>query len=551
MSGDGRVAYAEVGQGIVVRSLTDGGEERIDLEAAARRGGSTMPTQGWVAELQWAPDRQGLLVLVNPFEGAVWGALRLGGAPALVRLTPRESVPACWTSATDVAIGAWTVSYEQDAPGPIAIVDVGTGRTVGTRGAERGEIDALVCRGDGAVAFVQFAGFDRSGGGDLVVVNAGGAATRLGTGYATVLPLGSGPVVLLDPATLPTPTTTTAPRLTASTSDAFAALTADGKLEVWTPAGKVRTIDVGTQACPDGAKCAPPQKVDAVAITGPSVWYGGADGTLWRAALDGTTPPAAMRDGDGAGAIVSIAVSADDTVVWYVRGALDGPSGRTASTLVRRERGVEVTVAEDAVSVALSPDGTKLAYSTYTFTGAEGAPTEAAAIGELVVRDLTGGAEVRRPWLARAGFPPSIVDLRWSPDGTRLLVAASWEGQRDFVVPADLSTGLDEPAYLGTGGIEARSCWIDAGTVARGLWSIVYAEGPSQPADVVAVDVRTGAQTPYGVGVYGDTLACRSDGSVALVDKGAAYEQPGELVVVRPGGRRAVLGRGYVTVFPG
>jgi hypothetical protein len=67
----------------------------------------------------------------------------------------------------------------------------------------------------------------------------------------------------------------------------------------------------------------------------------------------------------------------------------------------------------------------------------------------------------------------------------------------------------------------------------------------------VAGNVGTGLQTPYGASVHGNELACRSDASIALVDRGTTYDQPGDLVVLRPGGTRTVLGRGYLTVFPG
>lgn len=539
LSGDGRLAYTD-GNAVVVRPVAGGEERRIEPTTDGIAGGP----------IQWSPDSSRLLLTWSLGESGSVVVVDLAPSWTVSSVSSTPFVPACWSGATTVAVGAWVPSPGDDTRGPIALVDAVDGSQVGTIDGSFGEAIDGVCRGDGAVVLVQHAGPDWSDRrGDLVMVGRDGRSTRLGIDYATVLPLGSGPVVLLDPATLPAPTTTTAPRLATTAADAFAALTADGKLEVWAPSGKVLTIDVGTSACLDFATCGPPDRVDAVALTERSIWYGGSDGVLWRAALDGTSAPTKVSTGEGA--IQGIAVSADDSVVWFVRSALDSQSGRTAATLVRRERGVETTVAEDAASVSLSPDGRKLAFSTYAFTGEQGGPTEGNVIGELVVRDLVTGAEIRQPWRVREGFPGALVDLRWSPDGTRLLVAASWEGQRDFLLPADLSTGLDAPAYLGTGELEARSCWIDATTIARGLWSIVYAEGPSRPSNVVSGDLRTGQQTPYGVSVYGDTLACRSDGSVALVDKGAAYEQPGELVVVRPGGRRTVLGRGYRSVFPG
>lgn len=547
LSGDGRIAYSGADGSIGVRPLAGGGERTVDLAAAGYRP----PEGSAVRVVDWSPDRARLLLQVERAEDLTWLTVDLGAEPAARPLSDTRRVPACWTGVDTVAIGAWVPSPGADTRGAIALVSAVSGDRTGSIGGSFGESLAFACRGDGAVALVQHQGADWTGGGDLVVVGRDGASTRLGTGYATVLSLGSGPVALLDPATLPAPTTTVAPVLPVRAADAFAALTATGDLEVWTPAGKARTIAVGVNDCEPSAyaTCGPADRVDTVAITERSIWYGGNDGTLWRAALDGSATPVAVSRAEDR-SIVDIAVSADDSVAWIVRWRAEA-SGRLVSALVRRERGVETEIADGAASVALSPDGLQLAYSINTFTGDSGGPLEGSVIGELVVRDLRTGVERRQPWRVREGFPGALVDLRWSPDGTRLLVAASWEGQRDFVVPADLSTSLDDPAYLGSGGIEARSCWLAPATVARGEWSIVYAEGPSVPADVTARAVPGTGSRPYGVSVYGDTLACRSDGSVALVDKGTAFERPGELVVVRPDGRRTVLGRGYAALFPG
>ena len=48
--------------------------------------------------------------------------------------------------------------------------------------------------------------------------------------------------------------------------------------------------------------------------------------------------------------------------------------------------------------------------------------------------------------------------------------------------------------------------------------------------------------------VFGIGVACRADGSAALIDT-TEWGEPGDLVVVRRGGMRTVLGRGYLAVF--
>lgn len=539
LSGDGRIAYSGADGSVAVRALAGGNERTVDLAAA----GYPVPAGSAVRVVDWSPDRARLLLQVERAEDLTWLSVDLGVEPVARPLSDTRRVPACWTGADTVAIGAWVPSPGADTRGAIALMSAASGDRTGSIDGSFGESLAFVCRGDGAVALVQHQGADWTGGGDLVVVDRAGRATRLGSGYATVLPLGSGPVTLLDPTTLPTPTTTAAPALPARAADAFAALTATGDVEVWTPAGKVRTIAVGVNDCEPAAyaKCGSPDRLDTVAITERSVWYGGSDGTLWRAALDGSAAPVAVSTA-AAQRITDIAVSADDAVAWFVRDRSAG-GDRLVPVLIRRERGVETEVAEGVVSVALSPDGRRLAYTRHTPVMPDDERLD--GVGELVLVDLAGGGTVRRSvQLAGDGVPFALRNLAWSPDGTRLLADDSWETNIKVVLDPSATgpiTQLDRPL-----GGRPLGCWIGASTLALANPRIPYADEPSQPGDVEALDLTGGQPLAYEVSVYSTSIACRSDRSVALVDgRGGA----GELVVVRPGGVRTVLGRGYRSVL--
>jgi hypothetical protein len=544
VSAGGRLAYAERGERLgtlVIAAAPDEAERRIDLSAAADRSASSMP-DGVIWDVRWSPDGRRLLLLVNPSEGMVWAALDLADAsPSLRRLSPRESVPACWAGPTEAVVGDWVASYEADKPGPLARFDTTTGARLGLLGDGFAEVGGIACRDDGAVAMVRMPD-QLATSGDLLVVNAQGTVTRLGTGYLSVTeaqhstaPEPPAPPIVTSPATIAPFTPITA------NAHAFAATSADGKLEVWLPRGKVLTLDAPADCSPKPS-CGPTfGRVSAVAITDRSVWYaGGYDGSLWRAPLDGS-PPVLVRTVSGR--LLDLTVAADDAMAWFVRQP-SADSGRMV--LERWANGGTTVVAPDGRAVALSPDGRRLAYTTYR--PGDGASYPTGQVGELVVRELVSGAERRIPSAPDpASEPPfALADLRWSPDSTRLLVGAGWEGNVDLMLTPESTERIDHRSS----GWSAPSCWVGRSTVLSAGWTDSMAPEARLRGDVQARDLTTGVTSGYGVRVFGSAVACRADGSAALVDT-TEWGDPGDLVVVRPGGVRTVLGRGYLAVFPG
>ena len=103
-----------------------------------------------------------------------------------------------------------------------------------------------------------------------------------------------------------------------------------------------------------------------------------------------------------------------------------------------------------------------------------------------------------------------------------------------------------------------QACWSGPPTISLGTCFYPYADEPPLVGDVVACDAVTKAASPAGATVfgqrYGNGMACRADGAVAIVDAlppatDARTAIPGELVVIRRDGTRTVLGRDYQRVF--
>ena len=87
---------------------------------------------------------------------------------------------------------------------------------------------------------------------------------------------------------------------------------------------------------------------------------------------------------------------------------------------------------DETQSAAVSPDGSSFAYVS------DGVTIDGASI---VILDVATENEVRRlAWPDDAPYEPSIHDLEWSDDGTRLLFIASFEGAVPMVVPADAAS---------------------------------------------------------------------------------------------------------------
>jgi hypothetical protein len=224
------------------------------------------------------------------------------------------------------------------------------------------------------------------------------------------------------------------------------------------------------------------------------------------------------------------------------------PTG-LSGVLMELADGSSTTVSADATAVSLSPDGTTLAYGRQVVTE-DPATKTASYLTELVLRNVASGAE--RHFARDPGdfvLASTIGGLDWSPDGRFIMVTLSWEGTQAYVVdvPGLVGDRLVLTALSPAGA--STACWLGATSVALPRWHISMEVESSQPGDIDAFDAVTGTSSSYGVKVLGETVACRSDGAIALVD--GKIGQPGDLVVVRPGGSRTVLGRGVWSVVPG
>jgi hypothetical protein len=360
------------------------------------------------------------------------------------------------------------------------------------------------------------------------------------TGTATSVTPSSDPSAVT---TLPAAATTT-PAVASPGTDAFAAVTASGKLEVWSATGRLSSFTL--PACAPVDQCGPQPEVSA-AITDRSIWYGSrGSASLWRAPRSGGSPVRVASLGADYW-VTSVSASGDDARVWYVK-TQQTPTG-LSGLLMELADGSSTTVASDATAVSLSPDGTTLAYGRQVV--AEDPATKTASyLTELVLRNVASGAE--RRFARDPGdlvVASTIGGLDWSADGRFLVVTLDWEGTQAYVVDVSALVGdrfaVRAPSPAGA----STACWLGATRVAQPRWSISMEVESSQPGDIQVLDVVTGATSSYGVKVLGENVACRSDGSIALVD--GKIGQPGDLVVVRPGGSRTVLERGYWSVVPG
>jgi hypothetical protein len=279
--------------------------------------------------------------------------------------------------------------------------------------------------------------------------------------------------------------------------------------------------------------------------------------TLYRAPLAGAAP-VVMQHVDTEESIRDVAVSPDDQTVWFTHSY----PGDSPEHLERLRGGVVTQVGDGVISVAISPSGARLVYSSFVFgKGVTASPT----LSRLVVVDLASGEE-RTFAVEGDASPPSGIDhLAWSPDGRLVLFALTWEGSEMHVLdPATASSASDvvTPVAPIPGRTESRAvqqaCWTSPTKLAVGTWYSPSGEvaAPLPRGDVVGYDVRSKKLSPAGVSVFGQAgigagngMACRDDGAVALVDS-AAWDPmtSGDLKVIRADGTTTRLGRDYLTV---
>jgi hypothetical protein len=219
-------------------------------------------------------------------------------------------------------------------------------------------------------------------------------------------------------------------------------------------------------------------------------------------ALDQTTfvavhagPPATvqLRSLSNGQLVKNLYVTAKDVTAAYALRAPDGSIVVTSGTLTgcstRVERVDPVTglatgvrtVAESMRYAALSPDGTKLAYLTWTSCAAQTTPPSVPAgldqpsqsdPNVLTVLDLRTGSAVRTTISPGAlGIAGANFGLSWSPDGRRI-VAAGLAGTPAALlfdaagpqlagatrVPAPPGCSYSAPAWTTSGIIVAQTC---------------------------------------------------------------------------------------------
>lgn len=192
---------------------------------------------------------------------------------------------------------------------------------------------------------------------------------------------------------------------------------------------------------------------------------------------------------------------------------------------------------------AVSPDGLRLAYVTYS-------GTECGNNDTLVVRAIEGNFGVR----FRTGTEESVFQPNWSPDGTKVSVLLV-VGDSERLVEVDVTGPQTEASFDG-----AREIAIPASTRAFGYISATEHIGLSSPEDsteVVAFDA-TGTTRAIGVvpGVADNLWAAASpDGGFVLVLRqapggavSAGVEQELALELVRTGAESKLITGEFVAV---
>lgn len=135
----------------------------------------------------------------------------------------------------------------------------------------------------------------------------------------------------------------------------------------------------------------------------------------------------------------------------------------------------------DAISPALSPDKTRLAYVNVELR------SDIKYRTAVTIRNLRTGALLRLPLAPKVplGTPPELV-INWSPDRRQL---ALFDGSRIRIV--DSENGSDIPMKAPHPPGEFAPVFVDRNTL------VVQAGCCIGPQRLVAVDLRSGARTPF------------------------------------------------------
>lgn len=187
-----------------------------------------------------------------------------------------------------------------------------------------------------------------------------------------------------------------------------------------------------------------------------------------------------LRRGPQFGGFVQALALSPDRRSAYVSGALaDQPPQLYEVALGSGER---VLIA-NAISPALSPDGTELAYLTVTMQN------DSKYITALVIRDLRTGSPRTIPFPPGVplGTPPELI-INWSPHGHSI---ALFDGTQTRIVNvASAQTVVSQPALPG-GGRASAPVYLDPDTL------VVLPNCCQSPQPLVAIKVHSGVQAPF------------------------------------------------------
>jgi dipeptidyl aminopeptidase/acylaminoacyl peptidase len=255
------------------------------------------------------------------------------------------------------------------------------------------------------------------------------------------------------------------------------------------------------------------------------------DGHLIRTLL--TTPSGATIDATRAPDGTLIVAVADGCSSRIER--VDGNTGRVTALLR--------TVEDNVSGIALSPDGTRLAYVTYASCNAMPPtcnPNESceAEFGPstLVILDLASGAAVR----AASATPEfEIGGLSWSPDGRQLLAEdlsgvklidpdhPNIDGARHLPEPAG-NCSYDAGTWTTAGIVVVKACRnaaiaptlvrVDPDGVVNATWALPTC---TSPGDIVTDPTRTRVYVDFALGYGNGVCGKKFSVSIATLDGSA------------------------------
>jgi dipeptidyl aminopeptidase/acylaminoacyl peptidase len=207
--------------------------------------------------------------------------------------------------------------------------------------------------------------------------------------------------------------------------------------------------------------------------------------------------------------------------------SLVAPSAPTSRELLPgpvRDAVTEIAGASGAWCPALSPQGDRVAYVT-----------DRSGIPRLEVAPLDGGAP-----MVLSGPDEEVVSVAWSPDGGRLAYLVSPGGS----ICAELHVvGSGGGGHRLLAGQDPRATVFAGGWTGPGHYVCSIAPGDGPDADVVLVDVATGAHRTLAVGGFLSVTSVSPDERFVLARRGPRGYRHIVVIDVATGVQRRVLGR--------